>query len=185
MALEFVVSDVRNIDELLTEFVSMQTDKMNGTQLDAHRYFRPKLAETAFVLLFGVFAALLTSETQHTRAMSLQKSRVAELTQNLDSAKAGNVALKARMDALLPKLRSTTFPTCVAVGKAKDWLFTATVRGRDAYEIEGQLVSLANITKLYSVQLRDADENECRQKGSDYMSGRECQARNTSMQCAE
>ncbi len=68
------------------------------------------------------------------------------------------------MDALLPKLRSTAFPTCVAVGKAKDWLFTATVRGRDAYEIEGQLVSLANITKLYSVQLRDADENECRQR---------------------
>ena len=126
--------------------------------------FGLSLAETALVLLFGVFAALLTRETEHNKAMGLQEAHVAELTNSLNTAEAGNAALKARMDALLPKLRSTAFPTCLAVGKAKDWLFTATVRGRDAYEIEGHVLALANITRLYSVQLHDADESECRQR---------------------
>ncbi len=118
------------------------------------------LAETALVLLFGVFAALLAGKAEEgrvTQQVSTQREQITTLERN-------NADLKQRMAILLPKLRSSAFPSCAEVGKAQGWLFTATVRGRDTYDIGGDSLALASLLTLYSKQLRESDEGECRQR---------------------
>lgn len=125
------------------------------------------LAETAFVLLFALFAALLAgtmAEKQTLRQASGQAEKIAALQRDLNAERQSKAELSRQMAILLPKLRSSAFPSCAETGKAQGWLFTATVRGVDAYEVDGVLLTLADLLKSYSSQLKDADKAECRQR---------------------
>jgi hypothetical protein len=131
------------------------------------------LAETALVLLFAIFSALLASKAEENRALKRatgQQEQIAALQRDLNSERQSNSDLSRRMAALLPKLRSSAFPSCAETGKAQGWLFTATVRGRDAYEIDGDRLTLADLIKKYSEPLREASTAECRQRIRLYVS---------------
>jgi hypothetical protein len=125
------------------------------------------LAETAFVLLFAVFAGLLSGKAQEanvTRQASDQLTQIARLQQDLNSSRQNNAQLSARIAALMPKLRSAAFPSCAETGRVQGWLFTATVNGRDSYEIDGVPFTALEIIKKYSSQLREASDSACRQR---------------------
>jgi hypothetical protein len=124
-------------------------------------------AETALVLLFGVFAAMLAGKTEENRALkeiSGQRQQIATLQQDLKTERQNNTTLTRNMAELLPKLRSSAFPSCAETGIAEGWLFTATVKGRDAFEVDGISLTLSNLLNNYSTQLRQATESECRER---------------------
>ncbi|MGO9575930.1 MAG: hypothetical protein ACLPTQ_16570 [Terriglobales bacterium] len=125
------------------------------------------LAETAFVLLFAVFAALLAEKAQEGRAhkqVGGQLDQISRLQSDLNSERRSNAELSERIATLLPKLRSSAFPSCAEAGKTQGWLFTATVRGKDMYDIEGTVFTVSALTAAYSKQLREAREADCRQR---------------------
>jgi hypothetical protein len=123
------------------------------------------LAETAFVLLFAVFAALLAEKTEESHALKQVNSQLGQLTrlqQDLNSERQSNAELSGQIATF--KLRSRAFPSCAETGKVSGWLFTATVRGRDAYDIDGTLFTVSTLTAAYAKQLREASEASCRQR---------------------
>jgi hypothetical protein len=130
-------------------------------------------AETALVLLFGVFAAMLAGKTEENRALkeiSGQREQIATLQRDLKTERQNNTILTRNMAELLPKLRSSAFPSCAEKGISEGWLFTATVKGMDAFEIDGISLTLADLLENYSTQLRKATASECRERIRLYVS---------------
>ena len=124
-------------------------------------------AETALVLLFGVFAAMLAGKTEENRALKEitgQREQIATLQQDLKTERQNNTTLTRNIAELQPKLRSSAFPSCAETGITEGWLFTATVKGRDAFEIDGTSLTMANLLNNYSTQLRKANTSECRER---------------------
>lgn len=97
-------------------------------------------------------------------AVQGQLGQINRLQQDLNSARQSTAELSGQLAALLPKLRSRAFPSCAETGKVQGWLFTATVRGRDTYDIDGNVFTVSDLTTAYSRQLREASESSCRQR---------------------
>lgn len=124
-------------------------------------------AETALVLLFGVFAAMLAGKAEENRALkeiTSQREQIATLQGDLKTERQNNTTIARDMAELLPKLRSSAFPSCAEKGITEGWLFTATVKGRDAFEIDGISLTLAKLLNDYSIQLQKATASECRER---------------------
>ena len=125
------------------------------------------LAETALVLLFTVFVGLLAGKTEENRLLnqaSREHEELLRVQRDLTSERESKAELSRQVAAMLPKLRSSAFPSCAEAGKSEGWLFAATVRGRNTYEIGGKLFTLTDLTSFYSKQLQEAYKSECRER---------------------
>ncbi|GEM_PF-4237656 len=124
-------------------------------------------AETALVLLFGVFAALLAGKAEENRVLSeakIQQEHMATMQASLDAEKQRSASLSRKLESLAPKLRSSVLPSCAETGLTQGWLFTATVKSSDSYEIDGASLNLSKLLEVYSAQLQQASGAECRER---------------------
>lgn len=112
------------------------------------------LSELAFVVLFSLAAALVPSQFE-------QENLTASLQGEMESLKRQNTELKRQVVTMQSELRSKAKPTCVEAGIAKGWLFTTTIRGRNAYELNGRIMSLEEILSANRQALLVAEKEEC------------------------
>ncbi|MBA3913561.1 MAG: hypothetical protein H0X25_06840 [Acidobacteriales bacterium] len=120
------------------------------------------LAEIAFVLLFSFIAIFVPSYIQlSNRLRSAGSVDVPQLKGELAAAQSKNAQMGAALDQYRRNLRSAAMPSCAEVG-VNTWLFTTTITGGNAYQIEGRTYTLSGILQAYSQQLREASERGCR-----------------------
>ena len=129
------------------------------------------LAEIALVLLFSFLALFVPAYARLNRTLTKSGAlNVAKLQTEVNNATAANERLKAenerlktQIDKSRPNLRSAAMPTCAELNNA-DWLFTAVIRGADAYEINGNRYSLSTLLQAYATELSEASKNGCRHR---------------------
>ena len=124
------------------------------------------LAEVALVLLFSFLVLFVPAYARLSRRVEQSGAgavNVAKLQTDLKNALAENARLKAEIDKSRPNLRSAAMPTCAELNKA-DWLFTAVIRGADAYEVNDKTYSLGTLLQAYAPELSDASKNGCRHR---------------------
>lgn len=122
------------------------------------------LAEIALVLLFSFLALFIPAYSRLNRKVKLNGSiDVAKLQTDLKNATAANDRLKAEIEKSRRNLRSAAVPSCAELNNA-DWLFTAVIRGSDAYEVNGNRYSLRTLLQTYAPELSEANKNGCRHR---------------------
>ncbi len=122
------------------------------------------LAEIALVLLFSVlavFAPAYQRSQRELRANNLTSATVRDYKEKLRAAEAETVNLKEELEKHRRDLRSVATPSCVEIDRAKDWLFTVTIRGADQYEIGGHELNLRELLDKYSAALELARKEAC------------------------
>ena len=112
------------------------------------------LAETALALLFTVFAGMLA---QRTATVDVERS-----PQPPTSTVKTPPPSSAGANSKSPRLLSPNLPSCAQQGSSNDWLFSVVVHGKDAYEHLSRILTLDQLLKQYSAQLRDANLRGCR-----------------------
>jgi phosphatidylserine decarboxylase len=121
-------------------------------------------AEIALVLLFSFLTLFVPAYARLGRKFKLYSSvDVPKLQSDLKNAKAINESLKAEIDKSRRNLRSAAIPACAELNKA-DWVFTAVIRGSDAYEVKGNQYSLNALLHNYATELSEANKNGCRHR---------------------
>jgi hypothetical protein len=122
------------------------------------------LAEIALALLFSFLVLFVPAYTRLNRKLKLYRTvDVVKLQNDLKNATATNESLKAEIDKSRRNLRSAAMPTCAELNKA-DWVFTAVIRGSDAYEVNGNRYSLSTLLQTYATELSEAKKNGCRHR---------------------
>jgi hypothetical protein len=121
------------------------------------------LAEIALVLLFCIVAVFAPAYAR-LRKQANPKEKIAETQQELSRANAENAQLRKELQDSRHNLRSVAMPSCAELNKSSDWLFTATIRGIDDYEIAGRSYRLADVLKNYSAPLDQARRDGCRHR---------------------
>ncbi len=122
------------------------------------------LAELSLVLLYVFLALTLPSrntlQTETTRLSQQVTSLQAEI-QRLLREKSFLPEPKPAPPEEKPRLRSAATPSCIEKGIVADWLFTAIIRGRDAYEVHGRRLTLAGLLSMYQPQVSASKEAGC------------------------
>ena len=125
------------------------------------------LAELALALLFCLLATLAPSFVKAQKAALAQGEQAKEkevLEKRVGDLERENAVQRSRLQIASRQLRSVAAPSCFELGKANDWLFDTTVRGRDAYQVNQQTLTLDAVLNAYSSDLGFATENGCKQR---------------------
>jgi hypothetical protein len=126
------------------------------------------LAETAFVLLFAIVAAVLPSyEHTLTKNKQLEEDQNRTLKQNLPLARqvldlrAQNESLKATIEESTKHLRSKARPPCSELDKSKGYLFTATITSANSFEVNGQVYTAEQLISHFAEPISEAEKLDC------------------------
>lgn len=126
------------------------------------------LAEVSLVLLFSFIAVFLPAYG-HIHEQLAARTTPGDLQKQLLAANASNTRLQQELENSRPNLRSAATPTCVEVGKATGWLFAATIRGADTYQVLDQPYTLDDLLHKYAPALAEAAQAGCRQRVKVYL----------------
>jgi hypothetical protein len=118
------------------------------------------LAEISLALLFAFLVLLIPAYARLNR--KLNDSSKPDVAAELKNVVAENKVLKAEIEKSRRNLRSVATPSCAELGKASDWLFTATIRGSDSYDVGANRYTLAGLAQAYSHDIAEATRNGCR-----------------------
>jgi hypothetical protein len=121
------------------------------------------LAEISLVLLFSFVAIFVPSYARARKELDAQANKAtnSDIEKQLIAVNAENARLQQELQNSRKNLRSVVTPSCVEIGKATDWLFTAIIRGSDAYEVQGEQYTLDALLAKYSPALIQAKQNGC------------------------
>jgi hypothetical protein len=125
------------------------------------------LAELSLVLLFAFLAITMASRSHlQERVDQLAKDDLVARRELSDAR--NRLQVLQKHDGILPepkrlaaRLRSSALPSCVEIGTEQDWLFTTVIRGRDAYEIEGHVLGLADVLARFDGEIASAKLAGC------------------------
>jgi hypothetical protein len=122
------------------------------------------LAEISLVLLFSFIAIFVPSYArtrQELASVKTNKATANAVEKQLLAANKENVRLQQELENSRRNLRSVVMPSCVEISKATDWLFAATIRGSDDYEVLGQRYTFDGLMTKYSPALAQAKQDGC------------------------
>lgn len=117
------------------------------------------LAEVSLVLLFSFIAIFIPAYSRARKEAA--KADAGDVQKQLDAAKLDNARLQKELENSRRNLRSVVTPSCVEISKATDWLFAATVRGADNYEVLDQQYTLDGLLAKYAAALAQAKQDDC------------------------
>jgi hypothetical protein len=96
-------------------------------------------------------------------ALKDQTDQTSQLQKQVESLKKKNEHQNKDLEAAAKRLRSVAMPSCLETGAAGDWLFTAIIRSRDSYEVDGKIDSLRQVLDTYGAALDSARSKGCKQ----------------------